>query len=115
MLETKKGVIFKSGYFPGYSIDNEFLLLCDDFKINEWPDYFYIFSTKIYEFEIRISMNDLRNAKIQGLLKCIPKQCKSINHNVFDGLCKICLRRLSFHTTTRLYDCICMNERLEMI
>lgn len=113
VLYTKRGVEFKTGCLPGYT--NEFILQCDDFNDDEWPEYFYINSRNIYEFEIRISMDALRNARIKGLLQCIPKHCQKINHDLLNGLCKICLRRLSFHTTTRIHDCICMNERLEMI
>lgn len=112
-LYTKRGVNFKTGRLPGYT--NEFILKCDDFDDDEWPEYFYVISRKIYEFEIRISIDALRNARIQGLQQCIPKHCQEINHDTFNGLCKICLRRLSFHTTTRIYDCICLNERLGMI
>ena len=35
VLETKKGVIFKTGYFPGYSIDNEFRDIVDSKKYAE--------------------------------------------------------------------------------
>ena len=116
VIKKRRVVSFNTGYFPGYTSYHKksFILHCDEDSDDEddtLPEVLKISIVNEPGFELQISLDSLRRAKIACMIFCMPQYYEKLMLDHSNCTCIVCMKPLFLHTHQDFLDCTCMFKR----
>lgn len=111
VIKKRKVVSSNTGYFPGYTTyyKQSFIFYCDE--DDTLPEVLKISIVNEPGFELQISLDSLRQAKIACMIFFMPKYYLKLLYDHSNFTCIVCMKPLFWHTHADFLDCTCMFER----